>query len=50
MVKAFEMILGTDRSMTDIAYAVGYHSLSALSTTFHQFTNLSPSTFNHYKT
>lgn len=49
MVKAFEMILGTDMSMTAIAYAVGYQSLSSFSTTFHQFTNFSPSSFNRYK-
>jgi AraC-like DNA-binding protein len=49
MVKAFEMIMGTDKSMTEIAYAVGYQSLSAFSTTFHQFTNMSPSGFNRYR-
>lgn len=49
MVKAFEMILETDRSMTEISYLIGYHSLSAFSTTFYQFTNCRPSSFNKYK-
>jgi len=49
MVKAFEMILGSDMSMTEIAYAVGYHSLSSFSTTFQRFTNFSPSSFQRYK-
>lgn len=46
MVKAFEMILQTDMSMSEIAYAIGYQSLSSFSNTFFQFTNLRPSAFN----
>ncbi len=49
MVKAFEMILQTDKSMSEIAYSIGYHSLSAFSNTFYQFTNLRPSSFSDYK-
>ncbi|WP_183558893.1 helix-turn-helix domain-containing protein [Mucilaginibacter sp. SP1R1] len=49
MVKAFEMILQTDMPMSEIAYAIGYHSLSAFSNTFYQFTNLRPSNFSDYK-
>lgn len=46
MVKAFEMILQTDMSMSEIAYAIGYQSLSSFSNTFYKFTNLRPSAFN----
>ncbi|QJD97664.1 AraC family transcriptional regulator [Mucilaginibacter robiniae] len=47
MVKAFEMILQTNMSMSEIAYAIGYQSLSSFSNTFYQFTNLRPSTVNN---
>jgi AraC-like DNA-binding protein len=49
MFKALEMILQTDRSMSEIAYAVGYQSLSAFSNTFYQFTKHRPSYFHHNK-
>lgn len=49
MVKALEMILQTDKSMSEIAYFVGYQSLSAFSNTFYQFTKLRPSAFKSYK-
>ncbi|HEY0174947.1 MAG TPA: AraC family transcriptional regulator [Pedobacter sp.] len=46
MIKALEMILQADKSMSEIAYAIGYHSLSAFSNTFYQLTRLRPSDFN----
>jgi AraC-like DNA-binding protein len=49
MFKAMEMILQTDRSISEIAYAVGYKSLSAFSNTFYQFTKHRPSYFNSSK-
>ncbi|UOE49089.1 AraC family transcriptional regulator [Mucilaginibacter sp. SMC90] len=49
MVKAFELILQTDKSMSEIALEIGYHSLSSFSNTFYQFTNLRPSSFTAYK-
>lgn len=49
MVKAFEMILQTNMSMSEIAYAIGYQSLSSFSNTFYQITNLRPSAFNSDK-
>lgn len=48
MVKALEMILHGDKSMSEIAYFVGYQSLSAFSNTFYQFTKLRPSAFKSY--
>jgi AraC-like DNA-binding protein/quercetin dioxygenase-like cupin family protein len=45
MVKAVEMILQTEITLSEIAYATGYQSLSAFSNTFQQFTNLRPSQF-----
>jgi len=49
MVKALELILQTDKSMSEIAYSVGYHSLSAFSNTFYQLTRLRPSHFKSFK-
>ena len=49
MVKAFEMILQTNKPMTEIAYAIGYQSLSSFSHTFHQFTNFRPTDFDRPK-
>jgi AraC-like DNA-binding protein len=45
MVKAVEMILQTELTLSEIAYATGYSSISAFSNTFQQFTNLRPSQF-----
>jgi AraC-like DNA-binding protein len=45
MVKAVEMILQTELTLSEIAYATGYLSISAFSNTFQQFTNLRPSQF-----
>jgi AraC-like DNA-binding protein len=49
MVKAFEMILQTDIPMSEIAYSIGYQSLSAFSNTFYRVTNLRPSSFSDFK-
>lgn len=45
MVKAVEMILQTELTLSEIAYATGYLSISAFSNTFLQLTNLRPSQF-----
>jgi AraC-like DNA-binding protein/quercetin dioxygenase-like cupin family protein len=45
MVRAIELMLQTDLSMSEIAYAVGYGSLPAFSNTFYQLTNFRPSEF-----
>lgn len=45
MVKALEMMLKADKSISEIAYDVGYQSLSAFSNTFHQYTSNRPSDF-----
>jgi AraC-like DNA-binding protein len=49
MVKAFEMLLQTEMTVTEVAYAIGYHSVSAFSNTFSQFTNQRPSDFSYVK-
>jgi AraC-like DNA-binding protein len=45
IVRSIEMMLETDRSITEIAYCVGYESLSSFSNTFNQLTNARPSDF-----
>jgi AraC-like DNA-binding protein/mannose-6-phosphate isomerase-like protein (cupin superfamily) len=45
MVKAVEFMLQTDLTLSEIAYATGYLSISAFSNTFYQFTNMRPSQF-----
>lgn len=47
MVKALELILQTDKPLGEIAYDVGYQSLSAFSNTFYQLTGSRPSDFRH---
>jgi transcriptional regulator GlxA family with amidase domain len=47
MVKAFEMMLESRYSMSEIAYFVGYQSISAFSNAFYQFTNFRPSDFKY---
>jgi AraC-like DNA-binding protein len=49
MVKAVEMILQTDNSISEIGYSIGYQSLSSFSNTFYQFTNHRPTDFIHYR-
>ncbi|MBZ5856946.1 AraC family transcriptional regulator [Flavihumibacter profundi] len=45
MVKAIEMILKTKKSISDIAYHVGYDTLGSFSNTFYAFTQSRPSDF-----
>jgi len=45
MVKAIEMMLQTDKSMSEIAYTLGYNNLSAFSNIFYQLTRIRPSEF-----
>lgn len=45
VVKSIELMLQTDLLMSEIAYTVGYGSLSAFSTAFIQLTNYRPSDF-----
>lgn len=45
MVKAIEMMLQTKQSLSEIAYALGYNSLSAFSNVFYQLTQVRPSDF-----
>lgn len=49
MVKAFEMMLQTECSLSEIAYSIGYQSISSFSNTFYQFTNFRPSDFKYQK-
>lgn len=45
MIKAIEMMLQTDKSMSEIAYTLGYNNLSAFSNIFYQLTKTRPSDF-----
>lgn len=45
MVKAIEMLLKTQRSIGEIAYEVGYVTISSFSDAFHEFTHARPSDF-----
>ncbi|MBS7563309.1 helix-turn-helix domain-containing protein [Mucilaginibacter sp. Bleaf8] len=45
MVKAVEMMLQSDMTLSQIAFATGYNSLSAFSNTFYQLTQMRPSEF-----
>lgn len=45
LVVAVEMILQTDMTLSQIAYAVGYGSLAAFSSTFYQVCGMRPSEF-----
>ncbi|MUV04681.1 helix-turn-helix domain-containing protein [Flavobacterium rakeshii] len=45
MVHAIELMLMTDLSISEIAYKVGYESLSSFSNTFWQLTHIRPSDF-----
>lgn len=45
MVKAIEMMLQTNKSMSEIAYTLGYNNLSAFSNIFYQLTRIRPSEF-----
>ncbi|TDO22864.1 helix-turn-helix domain-containing protein [Pedobacter duraquae] len=45
MVKAVELMLRKDLTLSQIAYATGYNSISAFSNTFYQLTQVRPSQF-----
>jgi len=45
MVKAVEMMLQTELTLSEIAYRTGYQSIAAFSNTFYQLTNVRPSQF-----
>lgn len=45
IVKAIEMILNTNRPISDIAFMVGYGSISSFSNAFYLFTHARPSDF-----
>ncbi|RFS21059.1 AraC family transcriptional regulator [Chitinophaga silvatica] len=45
MVKAIELILKSNKPISEIAYNVGYTSISSFSDAFHEFTNSRPSDF-----
>lgn len=45
VIKAIELMLQTDLSMSEITYKLGYSSLSAFSSAFYQMTNFRPSHF-----
>lgn len=45
MVKAIEMILKTKKSISDIAFHVGYDTIGSFSNTFYAFTQSRPSDF-----
>jgi len=43
MVHAIELILKTNKTLSEIAFSVGYETLGAFSNTFHEFTKIRPS-------
>lgn len=45
MIRAIEMMLQTEKSMSEIAYTLGYNNLSAFSNIFYQLTHTRPSEF-----
>lgn len=45
IIKAIEMMLQTNKSISEIAYSLGYNSVSAFSHVFHQLTETRPSEF-----
>ena len=45
MVKAIEMILKTNNSISEISYRVGYNNIGSFSNAFFEFTNARPSDF-----
>lgn len=48
IIRAFELMLLTDYSLSEIAYSIGYQSLSSFSATFYNLTNFRPSDFNRH--
>ncbi|NCD70168.1 AraC family transcriptional regulator [Mucilaginibacter agri] len=45
MVRAVELMLQTDQTLSQIAFETGYQSISAFSNTFYQLANMRPSEF-----
>ena len=45
IIKSIELLLKTDLSISEVAYASGYNSLSAFSYAFNQIVNQSPAAF-----
>lgn len=45
MVKAIEIILKTNKSISDVSYSVGYNNIGSFSNAFYEFTNSRPSDF-----
>lgn len=45
IIRAMELIKGTDLNMTEIAYEIGYSNISAFSNNFQQLTNMRPTQF-----
>jgi AraC-like DNA-binding protein len=49
MIKAMEKLLETDSTISEIAYSVGYNSISSFSNTFYQMVGKRPSEFKELK-
>jgi len=49
MIKAMEKLLETDLTISEIAYAVGYNSISSFSNTFYKMVGKRPSEFKELK-
>lgn len=45
MVRAMELLMGSDQNISEVTYAVGYSSIAAFSNTFQQLVNMRPSDF-----
>ncbi|MNU11728.1 DNA-binding transcriptional regulator AraC [compost metagenome] len=49
MIKAMEKLLETDLTISEIAYEVGYNSISSFSNTFYKMVGKRPSEFKELK-
>ncbi|RBL90677.1 helix-turn-helix transcriptional regulator [Chitinophaga flava] len=49
MTRAMELLLQTDKNVSEVAYEVGYSGLTAFSNTFQQMINMRPSDFRQLK-
>lgn len=49
IIKGMEALLQTDKSISEIAFEVGYNSLSAFSNTFYQLLHVRPAEFRHMR-
>jgi AraC-like DNA-binding protein len=50
MIKAMELLMGTEKNISEVAYQVGYSSIAAFSNTFQQLVNMRPSDFQKVMT